>query len=141
MLTCGSPKFGRDPATRPGKPLDRIEISGPAANGWTANGCASTPTFLGTKVHPAPTLTIPPSNNVLESVATSGGTLLTGKVAIRFDGTNNMRVRIGSATTETTMALPANGVIYVAQQQRARRRSRRRSCRPTARATAAPSSA
>jgi hypothetical protein len=35
-------------------------------------------------VHPAATLTVPPSNNVLEGVAASGGTPLTSKVAIRF---------------------------------------------------------
>jgi type II secretory pathway pseudopilin PulG len=113
ILTCGNPKFGRDPATRPGKALDRIEISGPAPNGWAPNNCGGTPTFYGTKVHPAATLTIPPSNNVLESVAQSGGVVFSGRTSIVFDGSPNMRVRTGPSQTETTVPLPRNGVIYV----------------------------
>ena len=112
ILTCGNPKFGRDPATRPGKALDRIEIAGPAPNGWTPNGCGSSPTFHGTKVHPAATLTVPPSNNVLEGVASSNGVVLTGRTSIVFDGTANMRVtQPGQAVR--SVPLPANGVIYV----------------------------
>jgi hypothetical protein len=105
MLTCGAPDFGRDSD-------DNIEISGPAANGYTPMCGATSPDFIGTKVHPAPSLTMPATNAALESVATSD---------YRFSGATTIRLRddvmdvtTGSpAATRSGVPLPPNGVIYV----------------------------
>jgi hypothetical protein len=110
LLTCGAPDFGR-----PNKP-DRIEISGPASDGWTPHdGCGGEPNFIGTKRHPAPTLTVPASNTRLKDAALPGY-LFTGRTSIVFNGTNTMTVTThqGTSTPVTfTRTLPSNGVIYV----------------------------
>lgn len=108
LLTCGSPDFGREGRS------DRIEIHGPAANGWTAgNGCGGQPAFHGTKVHRAPHLAMPTSNAALEGVAEAGGLVFEGATTIRFDGSQWIRVTTGPSQTTTAMPYPGNGVIYV----------------------------
>jgi type II secretory pathway pseudopilin PulG len=112
LLTCGSPDFGKE-AT------DLIEISGPATNGWTrAAGCGGEPTFIGRKRHPAPTLTVPTSNERLRDVAED---------EYVFDGTTHIDFGAGGTTMQVTtypngttnskvtqtLPLPPNGVIYV----------------------------
>jgi hypothetical protein len=103
LLTCGAPDLGRDSG-------DNIEISGPAANGYTPMCGPTSPDFIGTKVHPAPSLTLPATNASLETVATSD---------YRFSGATTIRLRddtmdvTSGSATRTGVALPANGVIYV----------------------------
>jgi len=115
LLTCGSPDFGRDIN-------DAIEISGPQTNGWQAGGGAGcsggTPDFLGTKRHPAPMLAVPTSNNKLKDFASAGGRVYYGQTSIEFLATGKMNTRsyhptTGAVLTETEVALPGNGVIYV----------------------------
>jgi type II secretory pathway pseudopilin PulG len=111
LLTCGEPEFGRDV---PGK-IDRIEIVGPATNGYTVgSGCSGPPKFFGPVRQPAQYLPVPTSNKRLAAVAETGY-LFSGQTVIRFDGSANMSVTTytnGVANTETK-ALPKNGVIYV----------------------------
>ena len=110
LLTCGAPDFGRLDKG------DRIEISGPATNGWTrGEGCSGSPNFIGIKRHPAATLTVPTSNTRLRD-ATLTGYRFSGATTIVLKGTT-MDVTTpnssGTFSTTTNMALPANGVIYV----------------------------
>jgi type II secretory pathway pseudopilin PulG len=114
LLTCGVPEFGRVDRT------DRIEISGPAENGWTrgsGNNCgAGPPKFNGIVRHPAPTLTVPESNTRLRD-HTLDVNRFKGQTKITFDGTSTMKVQRMDAQKRwgpvTNMALPENGVIYV----------------------------
>jgi Tfp pilus assembly protein PilX len=110
ILTCGTPTFGRNSA-------DSIEMTGPGSSstpGYTkVGGCpAGDPVFNGPKRAGVKALTMPPTNTTLQTVATSGGSLFTGRTIIRFTGsTTTMQVTNGGTTT--TKPLPANGVIYV----------------------------
>jgi hypothetical protein len=112
LLTCGSPEFGRAGKT------DRIGISGPAPNGWTrGNGCSGSPIFRGVKQHPADQLPVPESNAQLAAAALTGYTFY-GQTDITLKSTGLMDVRsynpnTGALITQTNMALPSNGVIYV----------------------------
>jgi hypothetical protein len=111
ILYCGSPVFGRNSA-------DSIEFSGPAPGYTSAGGaCSGSPTFNGPKRAGVKALTMPPTNTSLSTLATTGGKLYTGVTTIRFNGSpaNNMTVRnpnIAGGAAQT-VALPANGVIYV----------------------------
>jgi hypothetical protein len=111
LLTCGSPDFGR-----PGEE-DVIEIHGPAPGGFTRStdsGCSGSPDFFGPVRQPAEHLPVPTSNTALRQAA-DAQYVFRGKTEITFDGTSNMRVRTfpNGVATDTTMALPQNGVIYV----------------------------
>jgi type II secretory pathway pseudopilin PulG len=111
LLTCGSPTFGRLGEE------DVIEVHGPAPGGFTPSGgggCSGTPTFHGPVRQPAEHLPVPTSNTALKQAADQAY-VFQGKTDIVFDGTSNMRVTRypGGVATTTTMALPANGVIYV----------------------------
>jgi hypothetical protein len=102
---CGGATFGRN--TR-----DAIEISGTPA--WVNGGCTAAPNIVGTLVHPANQLALPPSNAALESVV-QPGYKFKGRTDIRLSG-NTMSVTTGydvGVVTTTTMSLPSNGVIYV----------------------------
>jgi Tfp pilus assembly protein PilX len=109
LLVCGSPEFGRDAD-------DDVEISGPAPNGWTACAGGAAPRFIGTKLNPAPTLTMPASNDQLRDVATRDGKVYTGKTTIVLHD-DLMDVTTydskGTPVTATNVAQPPNGVIYV----------------------------
>ncbi|HEX5618713.1 MAG TPA: hypothetical protein VFX51_09845 [Solirubrobacteraceae bacterium] len=112
LLTCGSPIFGRD---EPGK-IDRIEIVGPAANGYTkGSGCTTgQPDFNGPVRQPAQYLPVPTSNDRLADVADTNY-VFEGQTVIRFNNTSTMSVTTypnGVADTNS-MPLPPNGVIYV----------------------------
>jgi hypothetical protein len=116
LLTCGSPNFGRN-ETPPR--LDRIEIAGPAANGYTPTsgaGCSGTPDFYGPVRLGAQKLPIPPSNTRLRAAADSAY-IFSGQTSIDFNNgsmdvvTHNKLT--GATITYTDMALPDNGVIYV----------------------------
>lgn len=109
LLTCGEPEFGRA-----GK-LDRIEIVGPATDGYRSD-CGGPPKFNGPVRHPATYLPVPTSNDRLRKVAASDY-VFQGRTDIRFNAATTMSVTTypnGVKTTNPTMPLPANGVIYVA---------------------------
>jgi hypothetical protein len=107
ILTCGTPEFGRNSA-------DSVEFSGPAP-GWApvGGGCSGSPVFNGPVRAGVKSLTMPPTNVSLSTLATTGGVSFTGTTTIRFNGAplNNMTVTNNGSTTDR--ALPANGVIYV----------------------------
>jgi hypothetical protein len=102
LLTCGSPKFGRDKD-------DQIE----SGAGWVrASGCSGSPDFQGTWNPASSPLNVPPTNAGLASVAVPESTF-TGKTTIRLNGAT-MDVTTGTpSVTRTGVPLPANGVIYV----------------------------
>ena len=112
IQTCGAPVFGRSAA-------DVIEVSGPSPGWGTLGGssCAGSPTFSTPLVSDADPLHMPPTNAKLATVAQSAY-LFTGKTTIRFTGTTG-----STAMTVTnpfknngvaySLAMPANGVIYV----------------------------
>jgi Tfp pilus assembly protein PilX len=112
MLTCGTPDFGRDPATTGGK-KDPIEISGGGTASPTlgyADGCGggTNPNFLGTRQVGAPTISMPATNSQLASVADPQWTF-TGRTIISISGAT-MTVQ-NNGTTKT--GWPPNGVVYV----------------------------
>jgi Tfp pilus assembly protein PilX len=113
LLTCGSPNFGRNDPTK----TDRIEISGPAPNGYTVNGtCGGIPDFYGPVRLLAQKLPIPPSNTRLRDAADIAY-IFSGQTTIDFNN-GSMDVTSydktsGALITKTDMALPENGVIYV----------------------------
>jgi Tfp pilus assembly protein PilX len=100
ILTCGAPTFGRSAA-------DVIEVSAPDP-GYRTNCGSVTPNFVGTWTTAAPTLTLPPSNATLNSLA---GARYTGTTKIVLNGAN-MTVT-GPTGAVSTVAIPANGIIYV----------------------------
>ena len=110
ILTCGTPTFGRNSA-------DSIEMTGPAP-GFTkvGGGCpGGDPVFNGPKRAGVKALTMPPTNSTLQTVATAGGLVYTGKTIIRFNSGGNMTVTnaLVNGGSPQTRALPGNGVIYV----------------------------
>jgi hypothetical protein len=104
LLVCGGTTLGReDPHD------DVIEVTGPG--GWkNASGCSGQPTINGKWIHPAASLTVPPSNTGLASIAQPAYTY-TGQTTIVLNGTS-MDVTTGGVKT-TGVPLPPNGVIYV----------------------------
>jgi hypothetical protein len=113
ILTCGTPTFGRNSA-------DSIEMTGPAP-GYTrvtSGGCSGNPVFNGPKRAGVKALTMPPTNTSLQTVASSGGLVFTGKTIIRFNTSGNMTVWNASASgcggsSGCSKSVPTNGVIYV----------------------------
>jgi hypothetical protein len=105
LRICGGATFGRD--TR-----DAIEISGSPR--WINGACTASPNVVGTLVHPASQLALPPSNAAIESVV-QPAYKFKGRTTIVLNG-STMTVTTGydvGAVTTTTMPLPSNGVIYV----------------------------
>jgi Tfp pilus assembly protein PilX len=100
ILTCGTPTFGRSPA-------DVVEVSAPDP-GYRTNCGSVTPDFQGTWTTSAPTLTLPPSNATLNSIA---GARYTGTTRFVLNGAN-MTVTAANGSV-STVPIPANGVIYV----------------------------
>jgi Tfp pilus assembly protein PilX len=107
LVTCGSPDFGRTSA-------DVIEVSSPPVGWYRYSGCTGSPNFIGTFVTNAPVLTPPPTNSQLSTLAQQGGIRYTGQVGIVLNSNNTMTVRTNMSQAGTTVAMPANGVIYVA---------------------------
>ena len=114
ILTCGTPVFGRNSA-------DSIEFSGPAP-GWDEGRrqrLRRHPVFNGPRRAGVKSLTMPPTNTTLQTVAATGGLVYQGTTRIRFNGsTSNMTVTnaLVNSGNPQTRALPANGVIYVANR-------------------------
>jgi hypothetical protein len=105
MLTCGSPTFGQ-------KSTDRIESSStqPTSHpGYRQDtSCSGNPNFVGIFKAPAPTLTLPPSNQQLQDEADS---------AYVFTGTTHIVLGTPTAgqmtVNGTAMSMPPKGIIYV----------------------------
>jgi hypothetical protein len=105
LQICGGATFGRTPR-------DLIEISGSPR--WINGGCTANPHTVGTLVHPASQLALPPSNAALETVV-QPAYKFKGRTRIQLNGasmTVTTGYDVGNVTT-TTMPLPSNGVIYV----------------------------
>ena len=120
VLLTGSPiAFGRSGRN------DAFEVAG-AAPGVVGSG---TPTFNGPRVLPASTLTPPPSNGTLRTLAGPGGWLLTGQTCLVFRSNGTVDIHNGANSWSTTGRVtcsgtpvnrpltgpngPPNGVIYV----------------------------
>jgi Tfp pilus assembly protein PilX len=121
ILTCGTPDFGRDPATIGGK-SDPIEISGGGTNpnvlpvegyadGSCGGGGGTNPNFLGTKQVRSPTISMPATNSQLAQVADANWTF-TGKTSITIDG-DTMTVKNANTGSTIRSGWPPNGVVYV----------------------------
>jgi hypothetical protein len=118
ILVCNSPTFGRTAA-------DRIEIVGPAPGHVASSGCGASPNYLGTRYTPASSLSLPPSNAGLATLA-DPNYKFTGNTCLQFTG-GSVKVWAGQNWSSTgsvpcpgsgsptyTRSLPApNGVIYV----------------------------
>ncbi len=105
ILVCGSPDFGRNAQ-------DRVEVSGP---GWRgSSGCSgNNPTFVGTWTPNAPLLTLPPTDNSLSTIA-AAAYRFTGRTTIVLNGSNMTVTNATMGLNNVSMALPGNGVIWVA---------------------------
>jgi hypothetical protein len=107
ILVCGHPQLGRTDT-----PTDRIELNGPQPVVSACGG--SGPDYQGTLIYPAGELEVPKSNAQLATLATADY-LFRGKTEIVLNGGSmsvRNRARWGDDNPRT-MALPANGVIYV----------------------------
>ena len=117
LAVCGSggsgPTFGRA-----GK-NDAVEAAGPAvapagASTEGQNGCSLTYTVnntAGAINTSAASLTPPPTNAQILTIAQTGGLTYTGSTTIVLNGTTMSVTNNG--TTVTSQAWPTNGVIYV----------------------------
>jgi Tfp pilus assembly protein PilX len=105
LLLCGNPTFGRTTA-------DNIEVSAPP-QGWAESGnCSGSPKLQGTYKTGAPLLTMPTTNTSLSAVAASNY-LFTGTTTIVLNGGQMTVTNQAAGLNNASMALPANGVIYV----------------------------
>jgi hypothetical protein len=120
ILICGNPTFGRTVDSRGNPVSDNVEVSHDTAPGYR-NQCAGAP-----NVRPAgntlkwnqPTLSLPPSNAALSTIAKPEYTF-SGLTTIRLNGSTMTVTDFGgpngAARTQSNIALPANGVVYVQQ--------------------------
>jgi hypothetical protein len=123
LYVCGSPTFGRD-KTIGGAAMtpktDTIEVRGPLP-GHTPKpgGCTDAATVNtpppGTFTANAKYLGMPQSNQKLADIATLGGKYYSGKTIIRLNDTTMdvTNYGTGAAVKTTSVAWPANGVLYV----------------------------
>ena len=106
LLVCGTPTFGRNSSE-----LIEVEAQTSSTGGaWRSNCAGSAPNFVGTLRPGATHLEPPSSNSSLKTTATSGYSF-TGATQIQLSGTS---MTVTNNGTTQTKALPANGVIYVA---------------------------
>ena len=104
VMVCGTTQFGENSR-------DRIEING--STPWVpAGGCGANPNVVGTLIHPAGELGMPPSNQELRNIALPAYRF-TGKTKINLTGTNMVVTNANLVGGQQTMNLPSNGVIYV----------------------------
>lgn len=103
LLACGSPVWGRSGGT------DDIEVSG---SGWRPCSSGGTPTINGDWKPNSPVLTPPPSDTSLKQVVNSTY-LFQGKTTIVLNGTSMTVTNSKLSGGSKTLALPANGLIYV----------------------------
>ncbi|MGH3370641.1 MAG: hypothetical protein ACRDPR_11630 [Nocardioidaceae bacterium] len=113
MLMCGTPLFGRNAG-------DKVETGQPAP-GWVANpsaACGTTnPTFMSPLQTSADPLEMPATNTSLKAVA-DANYVFRGATTIVLDATaaDSSAMTVTNADkgfVNQTMALPANGVVYV----------------------------
>jgi len=102
ILICGSPTFGRTSA-------DSIEVSG---SGWRQNCGSGSPNVKGTWKPNSPVLTPPPSDTSLRQIV-SPGYLFKGQTTIALNGGSIKVTNANLSPTTQTLAMPANGVVYV----------------------------
>jgi hypothetical protein len=111
LLTCGTPVFGRS------NRVDPVEVSGPAPGFVRNTGCSGDPSVAVGKITTAKQMSMPTSNDQLADVAAAGGIVYTGKTVLRLKTAGLMDVTTydagGTATTQTNVPWPVNGVIYV----------------------------
>jgi hypothetical protein len=102
---CSSPTFGRGPE-------DRIEFQRGTTAG-SGGGCTNSAIYKGTLIpeEEVPNVEPPPSNTALKAIAQ---TKYSGKTIITLEG-SKMKVTNKGVTT-SSVALPANGVIYVSNE-------------------------
>ena len=107
LYVCGSPVFGRNST-------DKIEVSGQTTGtpGWRPACSGADPNFVGTFNPTALKLTLPPSNTKLEQAADPNYKFV-GKTTIVLNGANMQVTNAARGLSNSTMALPANGVIFV----------------------------
>jgi hypothetical protein len=105
VLVCGAAQFGENSR-------DRIEVNG--STPWVpAGGCGTTPNVVGTLIHPAGELGMPPSNQELRNIALPAYRFL-GETKINLTGSNMTVTNANLAGgVPQVMNLPPNGVIYV----------------------------
>jgi hypothetical protein len=105
VMVCGTTQFGENSR-------DRIEINGPTP--WVdAGGCGATPNVVGTLIHPAGELGMPPSNQELRNIALPAYRF-TGETKINLTNTTMTVTNANLAGgVPQVMNLPSNGVIYV----------------------------
>jgi hypothetical protein len=103
-MICGSPDFGLNTN-------DKVELNQLAPGYVNSGSCTASPNFIGTLVFPGGILPMPTSNAELRNIATANGRVFNGQTRIVFRG-DTMDVTT-PAGTQTGLALPANGVIYV----------------------------
>jgi len=117
-FTCiGTPSFGMSGQNPP----DRVETS---SSGQTAlpatgyRGCSS-PVFFGTHFRNAAKLEIPPTNLSMHR-DTAGDYRFVGRTQIKLDGANMIVTGTredGTQLAGETVALPADGVVYVSNSK------------------------
>ena len=103
LLICGHPTFGH-------QSTDHIETSDPNSPGYRGDSSCSnnSPNNVGTFKFKAPILEMPPSNAALKDDADP---------SYVFTGTTHITLNGGNMTVNgVNKALPANGVIYVQNQ-------------------------
>ncbi len=112
LWVCDNPTLGRTTA-------DRLEVAGSKTPpGWKQNptrtDCSGSPVIKGVFKVGAKVLSPPPNNATLKAVAQSGGLFLTGKTTITFQSGGGMKITNAvKGWSNTSVAMPANGVIYV----------------------------
>jgi Tfp pilus assembly protein PilX len=106
LLICGAPTFGHDRN-------DVIEVV-PATNGRVADDhCSDNTNMLGQWQPGADPMQAPTDDQPLRAVAnTPDGKLFKGRTIIRLNGAT-MNVTTADGVNTPSMALPANGVIFV----------------------------
>lgn len=107
LYVCGSPIFGRSSQ-------DKIEVSGRTAGtpGWRPSCTGANPNFTGTFNPSALQLTLPPSNTKIKQTV-DAAYRFTGKTTIRLTGATMEVTNVARGLTNSSMALPPNGVIVV----------------------------
>jgi hypothetical protein len=104
IWVCGGATFGRTAK-------DAIELNGEAPGYIQIGSCTPTPNMLGEVDHPSGQMALPPSNQELLDIV-DPAYVFKGRTKIKFNG-ETMTVRRKNASTEETLPLPPNGLIYV----------------------------
>ena len=104
IWVCGGATFGRTSK-------DSIELNGEAPGYVQEGSCVPTPNMLGEVDHPSGQMALPPSNQELFDIV-DPAYVFEGRTKIVFNG-DTMTIRRKGSSSDETMALPPNGLIYV----------------------------